>query len=76
MTRLPLFAVGLAAALAWAPALPAQEDVDALKEMYQHKLELPFLKAGGWSTDFDQARALAKEQGKLVFVYFSRSYSP
>lgn len=30
----------------------------------------------GWITDYDEARETAKESGKLIFAYFSRSYSP
>jgi hypothetical protein len=74
-TVLPL-AAALAAFLAWSPAATAQEDTAALQEKLQHKLELPFIAHGGWITDFDQAKEKAKAEDKLIFVYFSRSYSP
>jgi len=65
-----------AAILLVAPARSATPQQDALREKYEHKLALPFIRHGGWLTDYDQARAKAEEEGKLLFTYFSRSYSP
>ncbi len=78
MYMIPRIAAGfLAAGLALTPALPGQEpDVEALKAKLEHKLESPFIEFGGWITDFDVAKEKAKAEGKLIFVYFSRSYSP
>lgn len=64
-----------------APAAPAAaqdpaEQQAKFKELYAQKLKKEFIANGGWLTDYDQARKLAKEQGKLLFTYFSRSYSP
>ena len=72
-----LFFLGsLAAALLVAPARSSAPRQDALQEKYEHKLSLEFVAYGGWLTDYDQARAKAKEEGKVLFTYFSRSYSP
>ena len=52
---------------------PSQED---LKKRLDDKLAEPWVKDGGWNTDYDAARAEAKKGGKLLFTYFTRSYSP
>jgi hypothetical protein len=49
---------------------------DDLKDKYEEKLTHDFVKHGGWITDYDAARAKAKEEGKVLFAYFSRSYAP
>ena len=67
----------LAAGLFLASVAPAQgASQQALKKKYEDKLALEFVDYGGWITDYDEARAKAKEEGKVLFVYFSRSYSP
>lgn len=50
--------------------------VDDLKDKYEEKLAQDWVKHGGWITDYDEARAKAKEEGKVLFAYFSRSYAP
>lgn len=40
------------------------------------KLAEPWLKKAAWFTDFDAARQAARDQRKLIFAYFTRSYSP
>ena len=67
----------LAAGLLLVPALSAQgsSQVD-LKRKYEEKLSHEFVDFGGWITDYDEARAKAKAEGKVLFVYFSRSYAP
>ena len=47
-----------------------------LQDRYEKKLAKEFIEYGGWITDYDAARTKAKEEGKVLFVYFSRSYSP
>ena len=47
-----------------------------MKRKYEAKLKEPFIEYGGWLTDYDQARERAKAEGKVLFVYFSRSYAP
>jgi hypothetical protein len=54
-----------------APTLPAQ----SLEEKRDAKLAEPWLQNASWVTDYDKARSLAKESGKLLFGYFTRSYS-
>lgn len=71
--RSGLLALGL---LASAPAVAAQDEQQELREKYEHKLEKEFVSKIEWIQSFDQARASAKKQGKLVLGYFSRSYAP
>ena len=67
----------LAAGLLFAPVLSAGEPgQDDLRRKYEKKLQLEFIDYGGWITDYDEARAKAKAEGKVLFVYFSRSYAP
>ena len=61
------------AAASAAAQQPSQED---LKKRLDDKLAEPWVKDGGWITDYDAARAEAKKGGKLLFTYFTRSYSP
>ncbi len=76
MKTITLFAPLLAGSLLLAPA-SAQDDKQAeYQARYEKKLEKEFISYGGWITDYDVARERAKEEGKLIFVYFSRSYSP
>ena len=58
--------------LALAAAVAAGEMEDKLEE----KLGKDFVKNAEWTTDFDAAKAKAKESGKAIFGYFTRSYSP
>ena len=65
----------VAGALLLAPPASAQSQED-YKERYAEKLTHEFIGYGGWLTDYDEARARAKKEGKVLFVYFSRSYAP
>ena len=51
----------------------AQTDLVAKKEA---KLKKEFFKKAPWFTDYDKARAEAKKSKKVIFTYFTRSYSP
>jgi hypothetical protein len=51
---------------------PSQEE---LKAQLEKKLSGDWLKNADWHTDLDAAKAAAKESGKLIFAYFSRSYA-
>ncbi|MEM7167096.1 MAG: hypothetical protein AAF581_16660 [Planctomycetota bacterium] len=51
----------------------AQDDLVAKRDK---KLAAEWLKKAEWFTDYDKARAKAAETNKLVFGYFTRSYSP
>ncbi|MFT6362907.1 MAG: hypothetical protein ACJAZ8_001317 [Planctomycetota bacterium] len=47
-----------------------------LRAKYEKKIAKDFVSSGHWILDYDDARAKAKAEGKLLFTYFSRSYSP
>ncbi len=51
----------------------AQKDLVAKKEA---KLKKEFFTKAPWFTDYDKARAEAKKSKKVIFTYFTRSYSP
>ena len=66
----------LTAALAVAaPGLEAQNQ-ERMKANYAKMLEHEWYTGGGWTTDFDAAKRKAKETGKPIFAYFTRTYSP
>jgi len=73
----PLLALGAGVALATGVAA---QDVDSkqqsLIDKRDKKLGSEFLKKAEWFTDYDKARAAAKQSKKLMFGYFTRSYSP
>lgn len=52
---------------------PSQEE---LQSRLEKKLEGEWLKNADWQTDFAAAKAAAKDSGKLIFAYFTRSYTP
>lgn len=56
-----------------ASAQGSQEDLAARRDK---KLKSAFLQKADWITDYDKARARAKQSGKLIFAYFTRSYAP
>ena len=43
---------------------------------YRKKLKSNFIKNADWVLDYDAAKKQAKESGKVLFAYFSRSYAP
>lgn len=47
-----------------------------LQELLDKKLASAFLKKAAWELDYEAALAKAKESGKPIFAYFSRSYAP
>ena len=63
--------LGLAMA---APA--AAQGEETLESKLENKLAKSFVTHGNWILDYDEAREIAKKEGKLIFVYFTRSYSP
>jgi len=65
-----------AAALASLVALTSAAQAQTNEEKLEQKLAKPFVKNAAWVTDYDEAKKLAKEQDKLIFAYFTRSYSP
>lgn len=78
MKAVSLLLTGLAALVLTAPAADAATGVDdeQYRRKYEVKLKKEFISFGGWITDYDEARAKAKKEGKVLFVYFSRSYAP
>ena len=52
------------------------QDQDSLVAKKEAKLKKAFLKNAKWYTDYDKARAAAKKSNKVLFTYFTRSYSP
>ena len=54
----------------------AAQETDDLQAKLDDKLAKSFVTHGNWITDYDEARRIAKEEGKLMFVYFTRSYAP
>ena len=48
---------------------------DALQAKYEEKIAKPFVAHGSWGVDYDAARERATKDGKLIFAYFTRSYS-
>jgi hypothetical protein len=68
---------GVAAFLSLASAaFAAQDSQEALARKRDQKLQAAFLKKAAWTTDYDKAREEARKSGKLIFAYFTRSYSP
>jgi len=65
---------GLLALLALTPTFLAAPQ--SLERKLEAKLKKPFVSYGGWESDYNAARARARKEGKVLFVYFSRSYSP
>ena len=65
----------LVSALACAANLGAQSQEEMLKR-WEAKQNESWFQDGAWQPDFAAAKARAKEEGKLILAYFSRSYSP
>ena len=60
-----------------ASGVNAQDEAqEGLKKLYQEKINEGWYTGGEWTTDFAAAKARAKKENKLVFAYFTRSYSP
>lgn len=49
---------------------------DALVQRREAKLREAWFTGNNWTVDYDAARARASGEGKLIFAYFTRSYSP
>lgn len=78
MTRFLRCAVGFSLLLAiLAPRAVAQQpsSEEELIKKREAKLQEDWIKANPWTTDYDEARAQAKETGKMIFAYFTRSYA-
>ena len=68
----PKFLVALAVALCATAVASAQE----LEAKYKKKLSKDFVKKIEWVHSLEEAKHIAKETGKPIFGYFTRSYSP
>lgn len=67
----------LPAILALLSAAPAQaQHQDQLKANLEKKLAKEFVESGAWRLDYDEARAEAAREKKLLFVYFTRTFAP
>ena len=62
--------IGLALA---APA--AAQDQEQMQKNFDDKMAKEFVSNAAWVTDYDEAQKMAKDQGKVIFVYFTRSYA-
>jgi hypothetical protein len=49
---------------------------ESLTEKFEKKTASEFATKSKWIVDFDEARKKAKKEGKPIFAYFTRSYSP
>ena len=66
----------IAGSLALTAALPAQPPTqEKLVAERDKKLAKPVFQKANWLFDYDEARAEARKQDKLMFTYFSRSYA-
>ena len=54
----------------------ASQDQAALIAKRDAKLKKEWIQNAAWITDYDAVRAKARESGKPIFGYFTRSYSP
>ena len=63
-------------ALALSAVLCSTSLAQSLEEKLAKKLKSPFIQNAAWELDYDAALQKAKEQKKLVFAYFSRSFAP
>lgn len=58
-----------------APALAQGPNVDELREKRAKKVAEPWFTSNPWTDDYDVARERAKDSGKVIFGYFTRSYA-
>jgi|RhiMethySRZTD1v2_1073278.scaffolds.fasta_scaffold00406_34 hypothetical protein len=58
------------------PAQRQERSQDEYKQMRAEKLAKEVFKKASWIRDYDKARETAKQEGKLIFAYFTRSYVP
>ena len=63
-------------ALALLLAMAAASSAQSLEEKLEAKLKEPFVSNAPWVLDLAEAMTKAKAENKIIFAYFSRSYSP
>ena len=54
---------------------PQGKSQEALIKLREEKLAKEVFKKAPWMFDYDKARETAKNEGKLIFTYFTRSYA-
>ncbi len=54
----------------------ADSSAQSLEEKLEAKLKEPFVANAPWVLDYADALKQAKEGQKVIFAYFTRSYSP
>lgn len=57
-------------------AAPIQAQEDDMRAKYEAKISEDWVSNGNWVLDFEEAKARAKAENKLIFAYFTRSYAP
>ena len=57
-------------------ALLPSASAQSLEQKRDRKLKAPFMSKASWIADYDKAREASRKTGKLIFAYFTRSYSP
>jgi hypothetical protein len=55
--------------------LLAQKSQEELAKLRDEKMAHEVFQKANWMFDYDKARAEAKQADKLIFAYFTRSYS-
>jgi hypothetical protein len=59
------------------PGLAAQgDDQEKFQENFAEKQKEAWFTGGEWALDLAAAKARAKQENKLILVYFTRTFSP
>lgn len=56
--------------------MAASSSAQSFEEKLEEKLKEPFVSKAAWVLDYADALKKAKEEKKIVFAYFTRSYAP
>ncbi len=76
MTVTRTSALGLLLAASLTVSACGQKSQEKLIASREAKLASEWLKNADWNLDYDEARTEARQSGKPIFAYFTRSYSP
>ena len=76
MTVTRTAALGLLAAGMLSVSACGQKSQEQLIASREAKLASDWVKNADWHLDYEEALTEAKESGKSIFSYFTRSYSP
>lgn len=76
--RRTISTLGLLAVFLPVESLAAQRrgSQEWLQAQLAAKQQKSFVKHGGWMLDYDAARARAAKEGKVLLVYFTRTFAP